>query len=150
MDTIRAVHHSLNVPYLCPQYVSMFHLHLLTWKKNFRLKFSFFNWFTQPPPTPNTPNPFINSQTLLSVTKVFCRCSQDNQFVSQSHQVIQMMCVMSGDCHMFRNSVFDWIAQLKFSYCFIGLALVGTSRPTCLYTFLAAYKLNETGKLLTF
>ena len=45
---------------------------ILSESKDFRHKFSFFNGFTQTP-TP-TPHP-LNSQNLLSVTKVFCRCS---------------------------------------------------------------------------
>ena len=37
-------------------------------------------------------------------------------------------------CHMFRSSTFDWITNPQFS-CFIGLALVGTSWPTCSWIF---------------
>ena len=48
------------------------------------------------------------------------------------------------------NSIFDWIKQPQFIYCLIGLALVGTCRPSCSSSLLAAYKLNETGKLLIF
>ena len=45
---------------------------ILSESKDFRHKFSFFNGFTQtPPPTP----PPHKSPNLLSVTKVFCRCS---------------------------------------------------------------------------
>ena len=70
--------------------------------------------------------------------------------VCASHQIIQMMCAMFGDCHMFPklscsfftkmdipilkhlarhkgfNSIFDWITQPQLSYCLIGLALAGT------------------------
>ena len=40
----------------------------INWKKDFLQKFSFFNGFTQAPPTPDGQNP-------LCVTNVFCRCS---------------------------------------------------------------------------
>ena len=42
----------------------------IIWKKDFRLKFSFFNRLTQTP----TLHP-LSSQNPLSVTKVFCQCS---------------------------------------------------------------------------
>ena len=35
-------------------------------------------------------------------------------------------------------------------YCLTGLVLGWTWRPSCSSSLLAAYKLNETGKLLTF
>ena len=70
-----------------------------------------------------------------------------SQCVSNSHQLIQITCAMSGDYHIF-NSIFDWITQWKFSYCFIGLAFVGICRPTCLSSLLAAFRLNDTGTLL--
>ena len=47
-------------------------LHLtLSEKEFFRHEFSFFNRFTNPPPSPHP----LNSQNPLSVTKVFGRCS---------------------------------------------------------------------------
>ena len=38
--------------------------------------------------------------------------------------------------------------QPQFSYLMIGLALVMNCRPSCLYSLLAAYKLNKSGTLL--
>ena len=55
-------------------HINRYHLSLIfrasynIWKKDFRHEFSFFNGFTQ------KPHPH-NGQNLLSVTKVFCRCS---------------------------------------------------------------------------
>ena len=55
-------------------HINRYHLSLIfrasynIWKKDFRHEFSFFNGFTQ------NPHPH-NGQNLLSVTKVFCRCS---------------------------------------------------------------------------
>ena len=68
------------------------------------------------------------------------------------YQIIQMMCPMFGDCHMFRNIIFDWITQIQLSYCFTGLALVGTCWPkySSSSSLLAAYKLNEIRRLLLF
>ena len=43
----------------------------IIWKKDFRHNFSFYNGFTQP-----CPNPHLNGQNPLTVTKVFCRRSQ--------------------------------------------------------------------------
>ena len=49
------------------------------------------------------------------------------------------------------NIIFEWTVQnISVTYCLNGLALVGTCRPSCSFSLLAAYKLNETGKLMTF
>ena len=47
--------------------------------------------------------------------------------------------------HMFRNSIFAWITHPRFSYCFVGLTVVGTSWPTCssIASFLVVYKLSK-------
>ena len=56
---------------------------------------------------------------------------------------------MHNKCSCFAGTLV--IFSVWLYYCLTGLALVGTCRTlTLIYTLLAAYKLNETGKLLTF
>ena len=52
------------------------------------------------------------------------------------------------------NSIFDWVVQPQFSYLLLldwfSFVRLGTCRPSCSSSLLAAYKRNEIGKLMTF
>ena len=67
-------------------YISWYHFshvfrtlfNIIYLKKRLSSQISFFNGFTQPPPPSSTLSHPLNSQSSLSITKVFCQCSLTN------------------------------------------------------------------------